>query len=135
MFRMFLLCLTIIMLLTSCGLMQSTQNRKSVLDDPYLSEDTRRCIQEGKIKVGMTKQEVWAAWPLPDWTSDLTRTYVMDGVTCNSLHYPLRGTVVYFKRVLQRWVLHGLVKHGLVKVILGSLLSINGLRTGSIIRD
>lgn len=53
--------------LSGCGLMQERAARREALADPNLSQRTRAAIEAEKIHVGMTQQQVIAAWGNPCW--------------------------------------------------------------------
>lgn len=54
-------------LLSGCGAVEQARNRDAVMNDPMLSADVRRAIENKQIKVGMTKNEVMASWGIPCW--------------------------------------------------------------------
>lgn len=54
-------------LLTGCGLMQEREARRAALANPALRPEIRAAIEAKQIRVGMTKQEVIAAWGNPCW--------------------------------------------------------------------
>lgn len=52
-------------LLVSCGAIDNYRIRKEVLDSKLTTPATKKLIEQGKIKIGMTKDEVIASWGLP----------------------------------------------------------------------
>jgi len=53
------------LVLAGCGLAYEVQLRDEVLADPNVTYTTKEAIKAKKIKVGMTKREVTAAWGNP----------------------------------------------------------------------
>lgn len=53
-----------ILLLSGCATYDYALQRRQeyVNSHPKLSEDTKKCILEGKVAIGMTKDEVVASW-------------------------------------------------------------------------
>jgi hypothetical protein len=68
-----LVVFTTAFLLSGCGMVADKQHREAVLSKD-LSPDIRRAIVNKKIKKGMSKEEVKAAWGRPCWYCHGTRT-------------------------------------------------------------
>ena len=60
--------------LSGCGLIQQNATTREVLSDPTLPAQTRKAIVEKKIRIGMTKKQVIAAWGSPCGYCPGTRT-------------------------------------------------------------
>lgn len=65
--RRLMVVLAVLVALGGCGLMQERAARREALADPGLSERTRAAILAKQIHVGMTQQQVVAAWGQPCW--------------------------------------------------------------------
>lgn len=62
-----ILIMFFIFLLTGCGWIQEVNIKKQVLADPALAPKVREAIENNKIKIGMTKNQVIASWGNPCW--------------------------------------------------------------------
>lgn len=54
-----------IALLNACGAIEQNRIRTNVLNDPLTPESIKSSIKEGKITIGMTKEQIIAAWGSP----------------------------------------------------------------------
>lgn len=61
----FVSVIVFLILLVGCGAIQEANIKKQVLADPHLNAKIRNAIENGEIKVGMTKNQVIASWGNP----------------------------------------------------------------------
>jgi len=74
-------------MLCSCGLAQQIALRKRVLQDPMTSARAREAIREGKIFVGMTRDELLASWGPAKWWSPCSRKFTLGGEEYETLDF------------------------------------------------
>lgn len=60
-----LFLILVIATLTGCGAIEHNRVRASVLSDPLTPESIKSSVKENKITIGMTKEQVVAAWGNP----------------------------------------------------------------------
>ncbi|HLP82636.1 MAG TPA: hypothetical protein VK141_11720, partial [Nitrosomonas sp.] len=53
------------LLLNGCGGTRENKIREEVLADPQMSEEIRQAIDQRDLRIGMTQEQVIAAWGLP----------------------------------------------------------------------
>lgn len=83
--------LAVALALGGCGVMQERTARREALADPKLTPEIRAAIEGKQIRVGMTKQQVIAAWGNPCWWCYGTRTTSRG----DSWEYNLFGSSAY----------------------------------------
>jgi len=93
--------ITVLLLLAGC-----VSHRQSYLQEHTMSEETRLDIQEGRIAVGMSPSEVFAAFDGTPYTKSLT--YSGGHVTeiwliPGSHRFPLRWSLVFHDGRLASW--------------------------------
>jgi hypothetical protein len=89
--------------LAGCGLLQERATRREALADPALDPAIRAAIEAKQIRVGMSKQQVTAAWGLHCWYCPGTRqtsqgdSWEYNPFGTGSYSYGA-GTYLYFDR-------------------------------------
>lgn len=63
--RLAIALIIVIILLQGCGATRENQIRQEVLSDTSMPAEIRRAIDQKELVVGMTKEQVIAAWGLP----------------------------------------------------------------------
>jgi len=87
-------------MLCSCGLAENMAVRRRVLQDPSTSARAREAIREGKIFVGMTRDELLASWGPPRWWSPCSRKFMVGGERYETIDFSCIhncSVVVYLK--------------------------------------
>lgn len=57
--------ISLTLMLNGCGGTREHKIREEVLADPQMSEEVRQAIDQRNLLVGMTKEQVIAAWGIP----------------------------------------------------------------------
>jgi len=60
---------------------------KRVMDNPETTEYAKKMIVQGKIFIGMKRDELFASWGQPVWWSHCTTEIVMYGTTYETYDY------------------------------------------------
>lgn len=63
--KKFMFLILALVVTVGCGAIHAAKIREQTLNDPGLSPEIRTAIVDGKIKRGMTKDQVLAAWGNP----------------------------------------------------------------------